>query len=81
MTELSIGVSAVTVNGVRYPVETDMHRPEAGGLEAGDQAPKWLGGGDTTSPVLTNGHRIHVPKGALLAFQTEDPIRLRGYSR
>lgn len=58
-----------------------MNRPEAGGLEAGGRAPRWLGGGDPNSPVLTSGHRIRVPKGALLAFQIEDPILLLGYSR
>lgn len=79
MTELVLGLRAVTVNGVSYPLET-AEPQRNGGLGASDHTAKWVGG-TAAGQVLTRGKRIHVPAGALLRFQTEEPIRLRGYRR
>jgi hypothetical protein len=82
MTELALDIQAVTVKGVRYPVGTEtIEEPNAGGLELNRHAAKWVGGVEAAGQVLTRGRRINVPAGALLAFQIEDPIRLRGYRR
>jgi hypothetical protein len=80
MTELTIDVRSVTVNGVAYPVETS-GEPNAGGLGVARFTAKWIGGGDGQDQVLTSGRRIRVPAQSLLAFQIEDPIRLQGYQR
>jgi hypothetical protein len=79
MTELVLGVRAVTVKGVSYPVETAAP-PRDGGLSSG-LTPKWIGGAGKAHEVLTEGSRIRVPDGVLLLFQTLDPIRLKGYRR
>jgi hypothetical protein len=82
MTELVLGVRAVTVNGVRYPVETAGNaRDRNGGLERDRYTAKWIGGSSERGEVLTSGRRINVPVGTLLAFQTGNPIRLKGYQR
>lgn len=81
MTELAIDARAVIVNGVTYPVETQVAPPNAGGLAIQQHSAQWLGGGETTGRVLTVGNRINVPADAMLAFRIEDPIRLQGYSR
>jgi len=79
-TELVLGVRAVAVNGVSYPVQTA--EPERdGGLAASSHTAKLVGGGGATDRVLTRGSRINVPTGTLLRFQSEHPIRLRGYRR
>jgi hypothetical protein len=80
MTELTIDVQSVTVNGVPYPVDT-LGEPNAGGLGIDRFRAKWVGGGERQEQVLTSGRRIRVPAQSLLAFQIEDPIRLRGYQR
>lgn len=79
MTELVLGVRAVTIKGVNYPVETAAP-PRDGGLSFG-HTPKWIGGAGKANEVLTEGNRIRVPDGVLLLFQTLDPIRLKGYRR
>lgn len=81
MTELRLDLSAVTVKGVRYPVETEAELPLAGGLGLDTDAAKWVGGAEGLGPVLTRGRRIKVPAKTLLAFQIVDPIRLQGYRR
>lgn len=81
MTELALDVRSVTVNGVRYPVDT-AGEPNAGGLGVGRYTAKWVGGGgERAGQVLVSGRRINVPAETLLAFQIQDPIRLRGYAR
>jgi hypothetical protein len=82
MTELTLGVHAVTVNGVRYPVGTGAEEPpNAGGLGVDRHAAKLVGGGEAAGQVLTRGSRINVPAETVLAYQIVDPIRLRGYRR
>jgi hypothetical protein len=80
MTELTIDVRSITVNGVRFPVETS-GEPNAGGLGVNRFTAKWVGGGEGQDQVLTSGRRIRVPAQTLLAFQIEEPIRLPGYQR
>jgi hypothetical protein len=79
MTELVLGLRAVTVNGVSYPVGS-AEPQRNGGLGASDHTAKPVGG-SAAGQVLTRGSRIRVPAGTLLRFQTEEPIRLRGYRR
>jgi hypothetical protein len=79
MTELVLGARAVTVKGMSYPVETAAP-PRDGGPSSGYTA-KWIGGAGDAHQVFTRGNRIHVPDGALLLFQTLDPIWLKGYRR
>jgi hypothetical protein len=81
MSELTLDIRAVTVNGARFPIETETGRPNAGGLVDGSHTPRWSGDGDRPSRLLTSGPRINVPSETPLAFQLADPIRLRGYSR
>ncbi len=82
MWELVLGVRAVTINGVRYPVESAGNAWERdGGIEENGHTAKWVGGGGEAAQVLTSGRRINVPAETLLRFQTDDPIRLRGYQR
>jgi hypothetical protein len=81
MTELTLDIRAVTVNGVRYPVATKAGKPGAGGLGLDQNAPKGIGGGAAAGDVLTRGRRIHVPARTLIAFQIEDPIRMSGFRR
>lgn len=81
MTKLVLGVRALTVNGMRYPVETAGNGWDRdGGLEEDRFTAKWVGGGGEDR-VLTSGRRIDVPTGTLLAFRTDDPIRLKSYQR
>ncbi len=81
MTVLTLDVGAVTVGGVRYPVETHDERPGAGGIGVDRGAAKWVGGDEAASHVVTRGRRINVPADTLLAFQIQAPIRLQGYRR
>lgn len=80
MAELVLGVRGITVNGVYYRVATQGGEID-GGLTNGIQNPKWIGGGDETGRVATMGRHVNIPAGALLAFQTSEPIRLSGYQR
>jgi hypothetical protein len=62
MTELTLGVHEVTVNGVRYPVVTETEEPpNAGGLGVDRHAAKFVGGDEAAGQVLTIGSRISVP--------------------
>ena len=81
MTLLTLDVGAVTVSGVRYPVETDDETPAAGGIGLEHGAAQKFGADEPSSQVVTRGHRINVPAETLLAFQIQAPIRLRGYRR
>jgi hypothetical protein len=81
MTVLTLDVDAVTVSGVRYPLETDEEKPGAGGIGVDRGAAKEVGGDEVSSHVVTRGRRINVPAETLLAFQIQAPIRLRGYQR
>jgi hypothetical protein len=82
MTLLALDIDAVTVRDVRYAVETHDEAPGAGGIGVNRGAARWIGGGeDPAGHVVTRGNRINVPAGTLLAFQIQDPIRLRGYQR
>jgi hypothetical protein len=78
MTELTLSVRAVSVNGVRYPVVTETEEPpNAGGLGVDGHAAKLVGRGEAAGQVLTVGSRISVPAETRLAFQIADPVRLR----
>lgn len=81
MTVLTLDVGAVTVFGVRYPVETGDDTPGAGGIGVDRGAAKRVGGDEAASHVVTRGSRIDVPAETMLAFQIQAPIRLRGYQR
>jgi hypothetical protein len=81
MTDLELRVQAVTINNVRYSVRTETDVPSAGGLRDHDNAVRIVGGREAVERVLTNGSRINVPANTLLAFQLEDPLRLKGYQR
>lgn len=81
MTVLTLDVGAVTVSGVRYPVETDDEAPGAGGIGVERGAAKRVGGDEASSQVVIRGRSINVPAETLLAFQIQAPIRLRGYQR
>jgi hypothetical protein len=79
MTSLTLSVKAITVKGMRYPVATVGDTLDAGGIRAHEDAIRTIGADE--SAVETSGHRIRVPSNTLLAFRTEDPIRLNGYRR
>lgn len=81
MTELTLGVRSITVNGATYPVETKTGTPDTGGFVADSDAPSVVGAGDSARQPITTGQRISVPSQTLLSFRIADPIRLRGYSR
>ena len=81
MTVLTLDVGAVTISGVRYPVETYDETPGAGGIGVDRGAAKWIGGNKVGRQVVTRGRRINVPAETMLAFQLQAPIRLRGYQR
>jgi len=82
MTLLTLDIDAVTVQDVRYPVETHDERPGAGGIGVDRGAATWIGGSEeAVSHVVTRGQSINVPADTLLAFQIQAPIRLRGYQR
>jgi hypothetical protein len=81
MTQLVLGIRSVTVNGMRYPVKTvGSAWDRDGGLDENRFAAKWVGGSGEAG-VTTSGRRISVPTATVLAFQTNDPIRLQGYQR
>ncbi len=77
MSELILGVQAVTVNDVRYPAEPRDGTGKGAGLEP--QGAVAVAGGASTGRLLTAGRRINVPAKTVLIFRTEDPIRLKGY--
>jgi len=81
MTVLTLEVDAVTVGGVRYPVEAGGERPGAGGIGVERGAARRIGGNEESGKVVTRGRDIDVPAETLLAFQIEAPIRLKGYHR
>ena len=79
-TELALDIEAININGVLYPVGTGVRPPLAGGLRARRYAANWVGGA-AVAHFATYGDHINVPANALLAFQIEDPIRLRNDRR
>ena len=81
MTELTLGVRSLTVNGATYPVETKTGTPDTGGSVADGDAPSVVGEVDAAGHTLTTGQRINVRAQTLLSFRLADPIRLKGYSR
>lgn len=81
MTELTLGVHSITVNGATYPVETKTGTPDTGGFVADSDAPSVVGAGDAAGQSLTTGQRISVRSQTLLSFRIADPIRLKGYIR
>ena len=81
VSELTLSAQAVTVNGVRYPLETTGGKPLAGGLAVDRNAPRVINAGESRGQVLVRGHHINVPAGTELAFRLGDPIRLKGYLR
>jgi hypothetical protein len=80
MTELALDIEAINIRGIFYPVGTRVRPPLAGGLRARQHAAHWVGGA-AVAHFATYGDRINVPVNALLAFQIEDPIRLRDIRR
>ena len=78
MTELALDIEAINIKGVFYPVGTRVRQPLAGGLRMYRYSAHWVGGA-AVAHFATYGDRINVPANALLAFQIEDPIRLRDY--
>jgi hypothetical protein len=82
MTLLTLDIDAIVVGDVRYPVETDDKRPDAGGIGVDRGAAEWIGANeDAAHQVVTRGHSINVPAGILLAFTIQAPIRLQGFQR
>ena len=81
MTELTLGVRSISVNGATYPVETKTGTPDTGGFVADSDAPRVVGAGDAAGQSLTTGQRISVWSQTLLSFRIADPIRLKGYIR
>jgi len=81
MTELTLGVHSITVNGATYPVETKTGTPDTGGFVADSDAPSVVGAADAAGQSLTTGQRISVRSQTLLSFRIADPIRLKGYIR
>jgi len=79
-TELGLCASQVVIRGVSYPIHISEPKKD-GGLSGGIYAAEWVGGAGAKGKVLTRGHRIDVPSGALLKVQNENAIRLSGYSR
>ncbi len=79
MTGLTLSVEAINVKGTRYPAATVGDTMETGGIRTHENAIRTIGSDE--GEVETSGHRISVPGNTLLVFQTEDPIRLRGYQR
>ncbi len=76
-TELGLCAWQIVIRGVSYPIHiTEPQRD--GGLSGGIYAAEWVGGAGAKGKVLTRGHRIDVPSGALLKVQNENAIRLRG---
>jgi hypothetical protein len=78
MTELALDIEAINIKGVFYPVGTGVRPPLDGGLWARRYSAHWVGG-TAVAHFATYGARINVPANALLAFQIEDPIRLRDH--
>jgi hypothetical protein len=79
-TELGLCASQIVIRGVSYPIHISEPQKD-GGLSGGIHAAEWVGGAGAKGKVLTRGHRIDVPSGALLKVQNENAIRLRGYPR
>lgn len=75
MSELTVEVRSITINGVSYPVTTT-GEPGAGGIGVNRFVAKVVSGGEDGSQVRASGRRIDVPVGTLLAFQLQDPVRL-----
>ena len=80
VTELALDIEAINIKGVFYPVGTGVRPPLDGGLWARRYSAHWVGGA-AVAHFATYGDCINVPANALLAFQIEDPIRLRDYRR
>lgn len=80
MSELTLGIRRITVNGVAYPVVTKTGTPDSDGHIADDDAPRVVGA-EMPGQFVVTGRRINVPTNALLSFHIADPIRLGGYSR
>ena len=78
MTELTLAVRAITVDGVSYPVETERGLPGPGGLGV-DRGGATVVSEEAIGHVLPKDRRIDVPPETLLAFRLKDPIRLRGH--
>lgn len=76
MSELALEVRSVTVNGITYPVTT-IGEPLAGGLDVNRYVAKVEAGGEQAGRVRTSGRRVDVPRGTWLAFQLQNPVRLR----
>jgi hypothetical protein len=81
MTLLTLDIDAVVVRDVRYPVETDNERTNAGGIGIDRGGAKWIGGEEAAQHVVNRGHSLNVPAGILLAFTIQAPIRLQGFRR
>jgi hypothetical protein len=78
MSELTIGVRRITVNGLAYPVATKTGTPDSAGHVADNDAPRVVGGGDAAGQFPTAGHRINLPANVVLSFRIADPIGLQG---
>jgi hypothetical protein len=78
--QLALDIEAINIKGVFYPVGTGGRPPLDGGLWARRYSAHWVGGA-AVEHFATYGDRINVPANALLAFQIEDPIRLRDRRR
>lgn len=76
-TELGLCAWQIVIRGVSYPIHITEPQKD-GGLSGGIHAAEWVGGAGAKGKVLTRGHRIDVPSGALLKVQNENAIRLRG---
>ncbi len=73
--ELGLCAWQIVIRGVSYPIH--ISEPEKdGGLRGSIHAAEWVGGAGAKGKVLTRGHRIDVPSGALLKVQNENAIRL-----
>jgi hypothetical protein len=79
MSELILDVRTITVEGVRYEVETAEGTSKGAGFEPRGALAITAEG--RAHHVHTSGRRINVPMGTVLKFQTKEPIRLRGHDR
>jgi hypothetical protein len=79
-TELGLCAWQIVIRGVSYPIHISEPQKD-GGLSGGIHAAEWVGGAGAKGDVLTRGHRIDVPSGALLKVQNDGAIRLRSNSR
>jgi hypothetical protein len=64
---------------LRQIARTSLPPLNAGGIRDHEDTIRVIGTDE--SAVETSGDRIRVPGNTLLAFRTEDPIRLSGYQR